>query len=110
MERNRIVVRGALDALGAALYIALVALFMTNISRFVGPMQGNGFFGPLLFLLLFVFSAAVTGGLILGKPVLLYLEGKKKEAVGLFLWTLAFLFMLLLIALLALLLAPPIPQ
>jgi len=35
------------------------------------------------FLLLFVVSAAITGYLVFGQPILYYLDGQKKEALGL---------------------------
>lgn len=41
---------------------------------------------PILMLL--VFSASVTGGLIFGRPVLWYLDGKKKETFSLLITTL----------------------
>jgi hypothetical protein len=37
--------------------------------------------------MLFVFSALVTGGLVLGRPLLLYIDGQKKEGVKLLLFT-----------------------
>jgi len=41
--------------------------------------------------MLFVLSATVVGSLVFGRPVYLYFEGKKKEAVALFLYTASFL-------------------
>ncbi len=85
-----------LHAMATAVYIAAVASFL-----FYGPQT----FGrlhtvllPFAMLLLLVFSAAFTGLLILGRPVLWYLDGKKKEAVSLFISTLGFLFILTLVA------------
>jgi hypothetical protein len=49
----------------------------------------------MVFLLIFVFSAAISGALVLGKPILLYLENKKREAVELFVITLGWIFILL---------------
>ena len=42
---------------------------------------------PVAALMLFVFSALVTGGLILGKPLMLYFDGHKKEGVKLLFFT-----------------------
>jgi hypothetical protein len=42
-------------------------------------------------LTLFVVSAAVTGSLVVGRPILLYLEGKKQEAARFFGYTLGWL-------------------
>jgi len=35
--------------------------------------------GPIAFLLLFVVSAAITGFLVLGQPVMLYVDNKKQD-------------------------------
>lgn len=78
-------------------YIALVALVMQNGDQWFGQM--NNFIGPIAFLLLFTLSALVVGLLGLGKPIILYLDGKKKEAITLILLTVANLFALTLIAL-----------
>ena len=51
----------------------------------------SNFLMPLFLLLLFVISAAITGLLVLGKPVHLYLSGLKKEAFILLFATLAWL-------------------
>lgn len=41
----------------------------------------NDLLGPIAFLLLFTLSALVVGSLIIGKPIMLYIDGQKKEAV-----------------------------
>jgi hypothetical protein len=46
---------------------------------------------------MFVFSALVTGYLVLGKPIMMYMDGQKKEALRLLFYTGAFLFILMLI-------------
>jgi hypothetical protein len=98
--KNKLLGKGFLLALGEAVYILLVGMLMLN---------GNQLFGNkpqvlsfIAFLLLFVVSAAVSGALILGKPVLLYLDGKKKEALELFGFTLSWLLLFTVISLLAL--------
>ena len=68
---------------------------MFNAESIFGRM--TDFRGPLAMLLLFVFSAAVTASLVFGKPILLYLDNFKKEAFKLLLYTLAFLFIAILI-------------
>lgn len=57
----------------------------------------------LAFLLVFVISAAVMGLLIFGKPILLYLDNFKKEAVSLLFYTLSFLILIAAIVFLILL-------
>lgn len=61
------------------------------------------YLGPVAFLLLFILSAAVTGALILGRPVLLYLENQKTEAVRLFIYTIGWLVVFTMMAFLVLL-------
>ncbi|MFA5155139.1 MAG: hypothetical protein WC453_01775 [Patescibacteria group bacterium] len=96
MDNNKLFWRGALDALGTVAYVALVSLVMNNAERFFGTTKTV--VGPIAFLLLFVFSALVTGGLILGKPLMMYLDGQKKESVKLLLYTGANLLVLLILA------------
>lgn len=68
-----------IHSVGVVVYVFFVAGIMFNAENIFGPAQA--IIGVVAFLLLFVFSALVTGGLILGKPITLYLDGKKKEAV-----------------------------
>jgi hypothetical protein len=64
------------------LYVAAVATIMMNAPRIFGQSM-SGVLAPIGFLMLFVVSAAVIGMLIFGKPVMLYVDGKKREAVAL---------------------------
>ncbi|MCI0619445.1 hypothetical protein L0Y40_00180 [Candidatus Wolfebacteria bacterium] len=80
---NNIIFKYALGhAVGAALYIALVAAFMTNVEKIFGG-EPDGYLGPMLFLLVFVISAAVMGLLIFARPAIWYLDGKRREALSL---------------------------
>ena len=94
---DKITRRAFIDAILTTLYIILVASFMYFLQSFL-PKETNTLFIPIAMLLLFVFSAGLTGMLVFGKPVMLYLDGKKKEAVSLIGYTLGFLFVLTLIA------------
>ncbi len=83
-------------ALGTAIYVSLVAWFMTNAEKgFLG--NEKTIWIPIVMLLLFVISAAVTGGLVLGQPAMLYADGKKKEAVKQFALTLGWLLAILIL-------------
>ena len=67
-----------IHAAGVFMYIGAVAWFMFNVKDFFsGP---DTVAAPVFMLLLFVISASVTGSLVLGKPISLYLDGLKKEA------------------------------
>lgn len=80
------------------LYVIAIGVFF-----YYGAMikigKANSFLAPIAFLLLFVFSAALTGYLLVGKPAQMYVDGKKKEALSLITYTLVFLFGFTLIAL-----------
>jgi hypothetical protein len=85
--------QGFLLALGEVVYVAVAASIMSNGERlFVDKPEA---WSAATFLVLLVVSVSVSGALILGKPILLYLDGKKQEAVRLFgailLWLVIFL-------------------
>jgi len=93
---------GFLNAFYALIYIVLVATIMQNGDKLFGKM--SNYVGPVAFLLLFTLSALIVGTLILGKPLVLYLDSKKKEALTLFSqttgWLAAFTVLVLIIAVL----------
>ncbi len=87
MKKSEIFRFAIIDSFGTALYIIFISTFMFYASE--------GFFGktetifiPIVMLMLLVLSAAITGSLILGKPILLYIDGKKREALTLLFYTL----------------------
>ncbi len=91
----------ALKSLGHAaltvLYVVGIVLLMNHLGQVVGEKESIWF--PILGLILFVFSAAITGSLVLGRPLMFYLDGKKGEAVRFFGYTLGWLFAILAVAL-----------
>lgn len=87
---------GAVDTLGTLAYIVLVALFFRNVERLFGNKPDN-ILAPIAMLMLFVLSATITGGLVLGRPVYMYFNGQKTEAVKLLLYTIGCLFAIVLI-------------
>jgi len=97
MNNSQLIKRAILNSLGVLIYVSLVATVLNNAAKIFGPLN-NSMAGPIVFLMLFVFSALVTCSLVLGKPLLLYMEGLKKEGIKLFLYTGASLFVLLLLA------------
>jgi len=76
-----------INALAATLYITAVATIPFFGKQLFGP--GNSFLIPIAMLSLFTLSAAVMGYLFLYQPLLLLLDGHKKDAVRLFLQTVA---------------------
>ena len=86
-----------LMAVGELAYIFLVVLFMRNAQKILGNDQN--IISTMAFLLVVVLSASVSGALILGKPIMLYLDNKKKEAIILFSLTLGWFLLFIIIAL-----------
>ncbi|OGE95559.1 MAG: hypothetical protein A3H72_01670 [Candidatus Doudnabacteria bacterium RIFCSPLOWO2_02_FULL_48_8] len=62
-------------------YIIIIVSVMNNAEKLFGPKENM--WAPVAFLMLFVLSAAVMGTLIFVKPVIMYMEGAKKEAIWL---------------------------
>lgn len=89
MKKSDYLLKSLLNAGGAFVYVALVAWLMFNAEMiFDGP---ENFLAPVFMLLLFVISASITGFLVLGKPIHLYLNNAKKEAFIFLFATLAWL-------------------
>ncbi len=76
------------NALAAIAYIVIVASAMFYGSNYAKQMDDT-VFAPIAIISLFTLSAAVMGYIFLGQPLQLYLDDKKKEAVDLFLRTVA---------------------
>lgn len=85
-----------LHSLGVLAYVSLVVLFMSNVQKIFG--KNDNIVAGIIILLIFILSALITGSLVLGRPIMLYLDGKKTEAVKLPFYTMASLFVLLLLA------------
>lgn len=86
MNTSSLMKRAAVSALGVYAYIALLILAAFNAEKLFGSVE-PGWLGPTLFLTLFIVSACVTGTMVLLKPVTLYVDGNKKEALHLFGYT-----------------------
>ncbi len=86
----------------ATAYIFCVAVFVFCADKII-KIDNVPFFGPVIVLLLLVLSAAIMGILIFGKPVLLYLDNQKKDALTLLFstvgWLAAILFIVILFVL-----------
>ena len=87
---NQTLKRAFLNSVGVVLYVILVVLFIFSLQRF-SQKPDNIIIIPIAMLLLFVCSAAITGFLVFGKPVMLYIDGKKKEALSLLIHTIGIL-------------------
>ena len=76
-----------LNALAAVIYIALVATFLYCGQLYLGPV--HSIILPITMLSILVLSATVMGIIFFYQPVQMYLDGHKKEALSLFLRTVA---------------------
>ena len=94
MTKNPIV-----NALSATLYISAIVSIMFYGQQILSKAPGDTVLAPIAFISLFTLSAAVMGYLFLSQPAQIYFEGKKKEAVNLFLKTVASFGVITLIAL-----------
>lgn len=83
MTKNPIV-----NAFSASAYIFLVVTVMTLVTQ---PLKDkpDTFFAPIVFLSLLTLSVAVMAFLFFYQPLQLFIDGKKKEAVRLFIKTVA---------------------
>ncbi len=75
------------NALVAVLYIVCVVLVMNWASNNV--FMENSLLMPVMIISLFTLSAALMGYVFCYQPLRLYLDGKKEEAVKLFIQTIA---------------------
>jgi len=81
MSKNPII-----NALSASAYIILVVTVMTFVTY---PLKNkpDSLFAPITFLSVLTLSVVVMAFLFFYQPILLFIEGKKKEAVNLFVKT-----------------------
>ena len=92
MKNEKLLQYAALNALGVVVYTGLVTWFMFSAESWLGRV--SSFWGPMAILLLLVLSVAVVGTLIFLRPIYLFLDGHKKEAVTLIVYTLVALVIL----------------
>lgn len=102
MKRLTLIKWGAIHAFGVLVYILLLTAFFSQASDWFGEADQK-IITPVAALMLFIFSALVTGGLVLGKPLTLYFDGYRKEGVSLLFFTGAGIFVFMAIAFVVLL-------
>lgn len=102
MKKSDYFLKSLVNAAGVLIYVSAVAWLGFNSQRIFD--KPANFLTPLFMLLLFIISASITGLLVLGKPVHLYLNNLRKEAFTLLFATLAWLVFFLIVVLMVLLL------
>ena len=99
-QSKNILANALIQAGATTLYVVAVAAFLNYASTIFPAGNTQGILVPVVVLLLFVISAAVTGSLVLGRSVLWYLDGRKGDALRLFSTTIGalalFMFLILL--------------
>lgn len=98
MNKKKILLHSLLHATAIVAYVILVAFIMNAGSEFFD--EANQTLTSIGVLLLFTVSAAITGLLVFGRPVFLFLNGQKQEAIYCLGYTLGWLFALTIIFLL----------
>lgn len=93
MTKNPII-----NALGASAYIVVVVAVMTWISQSQGN-KPDTFMAPIFMLSMLTLSVAVMAVVFFYQPLQLFIEGKKREAIALFIKTLGFFGLFTIIAL-----------
>ena len=95
MKKSYTIVKSLISAFGVFVYVFLVAELLFNAKNIFSDQPG--ILIPIFMLLLFVVSALITGLLVLGKPIHLYMNGLKKEAFTLIFSTLGWLVLFLIV-------------
>lgn len=91
--------QAVISSVGVLVYTGIVATIMSSGEKLFG--KEDTVFTMVSILMLFTLSAAVVGSLIIAKPIMLFIDGKKKEAVNLLTMTIASLFVLTALVLVA---------
>jgi hypothetical protein len=86
MKNLKLIKRGGIHGLAVFGYIVFIVWFLNNASTWFGE-DDRGIVAPIIMLSIFVLSALITAFLVLGKPIMLYIDGKKKEAVRMLFYT-----------------------
>jgi len=92
MKNSKIITRAFLSSLAVLIYTSAVSYIMSYGNELFGKMETV--FAFVAFLMLFVLSVAIIGLLVFLKPVLLYLDVKKQEAISLLVYTIGFIFII----------------
>lgn len=97
--KNKIIKNAVINAFLTALYIVIIASAMFYGPKFFGlDRVEDNVLMPITMLSLLVFSTAVVGTLIFGRPAIWYLDGQKKESILLLAYTLGIFFIITIFA------------
>lgn len=100
MTKKSILRYALAEVVAAVLYVLFISVFFSQAEKIFGP--EDTMLSPVVFLLLLVFSVAMMAMTIFGRSIMWYLDGQKKEAVKLLFYKLAYLFVFMVLAMIAL--------
>jgi len=92
--KNLIIKNAFMNAVMTIGYIVIVSLFLFYVPKSFDSAGDNVILIPILMLSLLVFSVAIVGVSIFGRPIIWYLDGKRTEAVHLLAYTLGIFFVI----------------
>jgi len=99
MKDKKMWLYAGLNSLGTFAYVLLVAWFMSNAENIFGKKVGEMYSGAMILLLLII-SVLVTGLLVLGRPILMFINGRRRESIYLLAATNVCLFIIFLLTIL----------
>ncbi len=100
---KKICLSSFVNSIITATYITGVAFIMFNGDKIFGKI--DSVVSVIAFLTLFVLSALVVGGLLLAKPIMNYIDNKKKEAVYMLIASAGWMLLFFIIAMVIMLIA-----
>lgn len=86
---------GILSGLGQGIYCLLIGWLFLNLEKIFGAVDTPSILLPAIFLLIFVFSAVISGLIVLGYPGYLAVQKQYRQAVQILIVTLLTIFVLL---------------
>ena len=93
MNSRQIVLAGLRNGAGAIGYIVCIVWFVTVGTR---GMNEPSVLIPMMMLTLFVLSALIEGAIVLGQPILMFVQGERQDAAKVLATTVGFMFLCLL--------------
>ena len=105
LDIKKIVVAGLYQSLGLVVYCVLITFIMDSIFGFFGKSPaGPDQYYFIMFLMVFVVSALITGSIILVYPIILAINKKFKKAglviLSTVLWSILFIIITMVVAML----------
>jgi len=100
MKKSKLLLYSLFHSLGVLFYVLAISWFLSNGEKIFNKTgKADSFLAPAVMLILLVISATITGTLVLGRPLLLYLENQKVEAIKMLSYTIAWLVIIAMIIL-----------